>query len=62
MTMNLELKAIEEIIRSAYEQEKKANESINTLPPVEHTMTILATRQLYNEIEKMRGEHKTITQ
>jgi hypothetical protein len=46
-----ELKKIEEIVRSVQEKAHKSNEIINTLPPAERMMTILANRHVYSETE-----------
>jgi hypothetical protein len=42
--MNPEVKEIKEIVRTAQEKVKKANESIKNLPPTNHMPTILANR------------------
>jgi hypothetical protein len=62
LTMNPELKVMEDKIRSVQEKAHQENESINTLPPVEWMTTILANRQLYVEVEQMKVEHKSIVQ
>jgi hypothetical protein len=57
-----EMKVVEEKLREAQEKAQKASESINTLPPVERMMTILAQRQSYVEVENMWDQQKILQQ
>jgi hypothetical protein len=58
----LTMKVVEERLRNAQEKVQKATENINTLPPSEPIVTILANKQSYNEREQLRGEQKTLMQ
>ena len=50
------MKAIEAKLREAKEHAQQASERVATLPPVELMTTILAQRQSYVEVEKMRDQ------
>jgi hypothetical protein len=56
------LKVIEAKLREAQEREQQASERTTTLPPAEHRTTILAQKQSYLEVEKMRDQHKILQQ
>jgi hypothetical protein len=56
------MKVVEAKLREAQEQAQQASERVTTLPPVEHMTTILAQRQSYLEVEKMRDQQKILQQ
>jgi hypothetical protein len=57
-----EMKVVEAKLREAQEKAQQASEKITTLPPVERMTTILAQRQSYLEVEKMRDQQKILQQ
>jgi hypothetical protein len=59
---DLEMKVLEDKLINAQEKKQKALENISMLPPTECMTTILAQRKSYNEIEKIRDQHKILQQ
>ena len=56
------MKVVETRLRDSQEKMHKYLESINTLPPAERMMTILAQRQSYDAIEKLHERENILQQ